>query len=391
MKKIFSLIAVAALCGAGLVSCNKQALPEGPEAVAEGIAEVGISLNTGAVSTKAAYADLASANTSESKIQNVQIFVFRVGGGGDGELDIAASRGFDTPLNAESGWKDASWKIRCATGSRNIYAVVNDSQDRTTGAGAISTLAEFLLLQHELKNSESSKLLMLGSTGTITLTEGAQDLTINVTRYAASVVLNSITNSFTAPAYQKAGVFKLHRAYLLNVPGMINFGKTSAPGTYDINFWYAQRAIEGAGSNVPTETAYQALIKEDLGDAVLDYGAAPHTTKHVFYSYPNPCAASEDIASAYGPRATVLVLEAYVKNSAGVDNLFYYPVVLAQYNTDTHTYTTKPLESNKRYIVDLVIHRPGSDNPNIPVKFDDVTPVITVADWEAGDSYSPEI
>ena len=79
-------------------------------------------------------------------------------------------------------------------------------------------------------------------------------------------------------------------------------------------------------------------------------------------------------------RATLLVLEASIKYPSGWTK-YYYPVQLG----------AGPLLSNKQYRVNLTIHRPGSLDPNHPVTFDDVTPVITVSDWESGDRYDREI
>ena len=56
---------------------------------------------------------------------------------------------------------------------------------------------------------------------------------------------------------------------------------------------------------------------------------------------------------------------------------YYYPVQLS----------TGPLSSNKQYHVNLIIHHPGSLDPNRPVRFDDVTPIIRVTDWVDGDHY----
>lgn len=59
---------------------------------------------------------------------------------------------------------------------------------------------------------------------------------------------------------------------------------------------------------------------------------------------------------------------------------YYYPVPIEG-----------GLESNKQYKVNLTIRRPGSLDPNKPVKFSDVTPVITVHSWEDGGSYDQDI
>lgn len=313
--------------------------------------------------------------TNEKAIRNVQVFVFRAGTGGDaGVLEIAASAGFDRELDVTTG----SYKgitVKCSTGLREIWAVVNDSRDRTSGADAVRTKSEFLALTHELENSAPTRLLMIGrsnpdaSDPAVNLTEGAVEVTVPVHRLAASVILESVKNDFSSPAYQKAETFRLEAAYLINVPGRIDFGESSEPSALGQEYWYARLAAE-------TSNPRAAILYDDLGAEMLNYGAV-HSVKHTFYAYPNNCEPSED--AAFSPRATVLVLEASIKYTDGWMK-YYYPVTLAG-----------GLLSNKQYHVNLTVHRPGSLDPNKPVSFNDLTPAVVVSDWDDGDNYNPEI
>ena len=365
MKTNILTAAFAAALALGVVSCNKLGNTAVPVSEEESYSLLNIQL--GGPATKVG----GQTVTNESKLQNIQIFVFRAGSGGDaGNLEISSSKGFDTPLNVDPPY--TADPIKCSTGEREIWVVLNDSEDRTQGANAVSTKEQFLALTHDLQNSASSKLLMLGSR-TETLQEGTANLTINVKRYAASVVLESVKNDFLSPAYQKSDCFRLENAYLLNVPGRINFGHTSDPASYDFAYWYAKRAPE-------TDGAKKALTYEALGGVMLAYNYT-HSEKHTFYTYPNASALSTATAGDFTARATVLVLEASIKNSAGNWQLYYYPVALAD----------EPLESNKQYKVNLIIHRPGSLDPNVPVTFSDVTSTIQVEPWDKGTSYSPEV
>lgn len=326
-----------------------------------------------AVGTKVASQTL----TNEKAIQNVQIFVFRAGDGGDkGVLEIAASAGFDTPLGVTEGTYSGI-TVKCSTGLREVWAVVNDSEDHTAGANAVRTKAEFLALTHALETSAPSKFLMLGRSNAdqvdpaVLLTEGAVQVTVKVHRMAAAVVLEEVVNSFDSPAYQRAESFRLDAAYLINVPGRVKYDEAVPvePSALDASDWYAKMAAETAGSRA-------AILYDDLGGAIVNYGSS-NTVTHTFYCYPNNCAASED--ASWSPRATVLVLEASIKYEAGWQK-FYYPVTL-----------TGGIQSNKKYAVRLTVHRPGSTDPNKPVTFNDVTPVVTVVDWETGQSYTPNI
>ena len=312
---------------------------------------------------------------NEKAIQNVQIFVFRAGEGrDDGVLEVAAAAGFDRPLGVTAGSYDGL-TVKCSTGYREVWAVVNDARDHTSGAGAIRTKAEFLALTHDLENASGSCLLMLGHADSgsgdpaILLVEGAMQVAVPVRRLAASVVLESIRNDFSSPAYQKRDMFRLEAAYLLNVPGRIYFGGAGAASALPEEQWYARLAAERAEPRA-------AILYDDLAGEMLQYGSV-HTAAHTFYAYPNDCAPSED--AVFCPRATVLVLEASIKYS-GAWTRFYYPVTL-----------DGGLQSNRQYRVNLTVHRPGNLDPNKPVAFSDVTPVISVSGWDDGNTYNPEI
>lgn len=363
-KKMF--LAGLAVCGLLFAACGKM-MPDGGDGTVPG--DVQLSVRFDAPATKVS----SQSASNEKTIQNVQVFVFRAGSGADaGNLEIAASAGFDTPLGVTNGVY-GGLSLRCSTGQREVWAVVNDSEDRT--AGTVTTKSEFLALTHELKNSSSTKLLMIGHSGTasapaVTLHEGREEIHISVRRLAASVILESVKNDFSAPAYQKADMFRLESCYLLNVPGRIDFGETSEPSALPTEQWYARLAAE-------TTSPKADLLYDSLSGQIVDFGST-YPVPHTFYTYPNNCAVSED--AAWCARATLLVLEASIKYPTGWQK-YYYPVQLA----------VGPLLSNKQYRVNLVIHRPGSLDPNRPVTFDDMTPLISVTDWGSGERYDREI
>lgn len=367
MKK--NILFLAAVLLTGFAACNKNTLSD--SAAVPGSGECILTARFDLPSTKVASQTL----TNEKAIQNVQIFVFRAGEGGDaGMLEIAASAGFDQALDVTTGTYNGI-TVKCSTGQREVWAVVNDAKDHTAGADAVQTKAEFLALTHELESSTPTKLLMIGRSNpdsqnpAITLTEGAVQVSIPVHRLAASVVLESVVNDFSSPAYQKAEIFRLEAAYLLDVPGRINFGETSEPSALPAEMWYARLAAETANPRA-------AILYDNLSQEMLNYGQT-HSVKHTFYAYPNNCSPSED--AVFSPRATVLVLEASIKYASGWMK-YYYPVTLQG-----------GLLSNKQYHVNLTVHRPGSTDPNKPVTFNDLTPTITVSDWDGGDTYSYEI
>ena len=361
-NSLLAALGAAALLLSG--ACNK--LPEGRAAKAPAAGEVLLKVSLGdAPGTKVA----AQTPINERMIRNVQIFVFRAGSGGDaGSLEIAASSGFDGELEVGSG-AYSGLTLKCSTGEREIWAVVNDSADRTVGPDAVVTKAALLALTHELKDSRPDKLLMVGSV-TRSLREGTEEVELPVRRLAASVILESVKNEFLSPAYQKSGTFRVEDCYLINVPGRISFEGTSDAAALPQEDWYARM---GAETGSPRG---DLVYDHPESPKIVDYGSSD-TTPHSFYAYPNGCEFSED--ASWSPRATLLVLEASLYN--GSDWIkYYYPVVI-----------TGGLSSNRQYRVSLTIHRPGSQDPNKPVRFDDVTPVVQVSDWDGGDNYQSEI
>ena len=357
-RNIAVLAALVLLAGA----CGKTE-PAGGQKDAQG-AQTVLAVNFHVPATKVA----AQSESNEKMIRNVQIFVFRAGSGGDaGNLEIAASAGFDQELEASTGSFNGI-TLRCSTGEREIWAVVNDARDHTAGPDAVATKDDFLALTHDLKDARKDKLLMLGTSGALTLHEGREDVDITVRRAAASVILESVTQDFSSPAYQKNGVFRVEDCYLLNVPGRVNFAGSIEPSTLPTDAWYARMEAQ---TNLP-----EGLIYDRVTPKLLNYGDMD-TTPHAFYAYPNDCAPSED--ASWCARSTLLVLEASVYNGHDWQK-YYYPVAL-----------TGGLEANKQYRVNLILHRPGTLDVNRPVKIEDVTTVVRVSDWDSGDRYDQDI
>ena len=357
-RNIAVLAALVLLAGA----CGKTE-PAGGQKDAQG-AQTVLAVNFHVPATKVA----AQSESNEKMIRNVQIFVFRAGSGGDaGNLEIAASAGFDQELEASTGSFNGI-TLRCSTGEREIWAVVNDARDHTAGPDAVATKDDLLALTHDLKDARKDKLLMLGTSGALTLHEGREDVDITVRRAAASVILESVTQDFSSPAYQKNGVFRVEDCYLLNVPGRVNFAGSIEPSTLPTDAWYARMEAQ---TNLP-----EGLIYDRVTPKLLNYGDVD-TTPHAFYAYPNDCAPSED--ASWCARSTLLVLEASVYNGHDWQK-YYYPVAL-----------TGGLEANKQYRVNLILHRPGTLDVNRPVKIEDVTTVVRVSDWDSGDRYDQDI
>jgi len=368
---------IGALCAtlaaiAAVSSCQKQPSAAGgaSEETEAGYADVTFSLSDG-VSVTAT--KTVTGEDSEKLIQNVQIFVFRATGDDAGMLEISCSDGFASPLNLSTGSYTTPSPIRCSAGAKDIVVIVNDAADRTASSYGIRTRDQLLSQTSELKDNAKDRLLMTGTLGK-TFAEGEQTCSIEVSRLCAAVVLRSVKNAFLSPVYQARGSFRIVETYLLNVPAYQNFNPDTPlhPGVQDASRWYSRQAVD-------PESAKTALTY-DLANgspAGLNYNET-YSTVHTFYSYPNSCSFSEE--TSWSARATLLVVKAQIRmGSEWKDS--YYTVALDR----------SGLRSNHKYYVDLTVNRPGSDDPNTPVKFSDAATTVTVLPWESGDVYTPEI
>lgn len=369
MKSLYKFIGVIAMVAALSAACSKIGIPAGGSKNERGFTDLTVTLN--APETKVAGASASN----EKAIQNVQVFVFRAGSGSDaGNLEVAVSAGFDSPLGVTTGTYSGI-TVKCSSGEREIWVVCNDSADRTQGT--VSTKAEFLSLTHELVNSSASKLLMIGNVPAYTMTAGTETKAVDVKRMCAAIVLDSVTNSFISPAYQAENTFRIEDIYIINVPAQVNFGSFTTPrlaSSLGTDSWYAKMGKE-------TTPAKQALTYEaKSGEGTILNYTSVHNTTHTFYLYPNECGASEN--ATWTTRATLLVMEASIRNSAGTWTKYYYPVTIAP---------DGGIRSNSMYHVTMTIKRPGSNDPNKPVTFNEVTAGISVSDWVDGGTTDKEI
>ena len=245
-------------------------------------------------------------------------------------LQVFVFRGDD--LDAYASVENAKeLTLSCTAGERVVYALVN-APDYSTVPGKAALLAKV----SELEANTLTNFEMVGSK-TVTLPQ-SEKVSIDVNRIASRVVLKKITRNFTSAALQALD-FTVDAIYLVNVAGNTSYDLTAAPAA-----WY----------NV-------AGNKNELASLLYDAPAAPivngqsYPTAHTFYAYPNDLAVN----------TTRIVIETTLGETK-----YYYPINLPA------------MDSNKSYEIEEVkITRPGSDNPDEPVSFEDASFSINVIDW----------
>ena len=258
----------------------------------------------------------------EVKVNNLQVFVFR----GDA-LDA-----YGVADNA------SSVIVSCTKGDREVYAVVNapDLKD-------IATKTDLLAAKSALTDNDESNFVMFGKTDATLPSE--LPVNVEVDRMVSKVVLKTVNRDFTSAALAALD-FSIDEIFITNVAGDVNYGLTDEPVDWynkmDYNSEMAMFTHDAPAASVANEEAY--------------------STQHTFYCYPNKAADSDE--ASWSPRRTRLVL----KTTLGTDT-YYYPVTLPE------------LENNKSYELELTITRPGSDNADMPVSFEDCAFEITVKPW----------
>lgn len=161
----------------------------------------------------------------------------------------------------------------------------------------------------------------------------------------SKVVLKTVNRDFTSAALAALD-FSIDEIFITNVAGDVNYGLTDNPVE-----WY----------NKMDYSSELAMFTHDAPAASVANEEA-YSTQHTFYCYPNKAADSD--AASWSPRRTRLVL----KTTLGTDT-YYYPVTLPE------------LENNRSYELEITITRPGSDNADMPVSFEDCAFEITVKPW----------
>ena len=258
----------------------------------------------------------------EVKVNNLQVFVFR----GDA-LDA-----YGVADNA------STVTVSCTKGNREVYAVVNapDLKD-------IATKTDLLAAKSALSDNDESNFIMIGKTNADLPSE--LPVNVEVDRIVSKVVLKTVNRAFTSAALAALN-FSIDEIFITNVAGDVNYGLTDNPLE-----WYNKMNYNSEMAMFTHDAPAASVVNEEA-----------YSTQHTFYCYPNKAADSD--ATSWSPRRTRLVL----KTTLGTDT-YYYPVTLPE------------LENNKSYEIELTITRPGSDNADMPVSFEDCAFSISVKPW----------
>lgn len=326
-KFIYAAMTVFAFC-----ACQKESEIKSPINLGE---RVELTVNVGSAQTRAVTAD----TPEESKVNSIQVFVFRP----DGTVD-AYKKASASPVTG----------VSCTAGTRTIYAVVNCPTDLST----IKSLTDFNAKTLAFANEKLGGFQMVGNTSkNITLDDA--NVTLTVDRAVAKIHLSNIKLDFQAAVYKNMP-FKITRIYAINVIG--NYAVT-----YPTSVVAPSVNVAKCGTSLSADSKV-LLLWQPSSPITVTNGADATSIDRSFYVYPN--------YSTIEGNKTRIVVEATLGGTT-----YYYPL----------TFGTS-IKANTYYdITGLLIKRQGSDNPNVPVVTKDCVFNVNVIDWSTGESINPSI
>lgn len=357
-------MAAAALLS--IAACNKIApQPVDAEELVQS-SKVVISIDA----SKSGLTKVANAtDENESKINNVQVYVFRDRDGQPSDNEIDGSKHF---ASAESG---NNYSVDCTVGKRKVYVVVNASD----GAADVKEIAnEQQLLERVTLLGENTpdKFLMIGSKQVTTT--ASFETSVSVYRMVAAIVVDKVNVNFSSPALRESGELVITDIFLSNVTGKNNYGNTTTWSALESAYWYNQLGTDAARS-AASEQVKTLTQETGLGIRLKHGESTADGQTHSFYCYPNDCSHKE--GAPFTQRSTKLVFKTTLNGRT-----YYYPCDLSRVNNNGDS--VYGIKANYKYHVTLNVNRPGSEDPDNPVVLSTATFHIQVEDWITGQTYN---
>lgn len=319
--KTFLSLTMTALCALTLLSsCGKTVPPQPGKPVEFTVSILG---TPGSRATGTTYTD-------ESRVNNLQVFVFDESGALEDYKDAGAA--MTATLSATSG-------------ERTVWALVN-----APALPGITTLDQLKSTASQLSDNAGNSLVMSGFTQQEIVDGGSVPVTVR--RIVARVSIGKISTDFKHSLESK--VVQIDAIYLINVAGSSNYAVSlTEPGSWVNQLGHYDLALD-------------PLLSDSLTGVTVSNGN-PYEAEHAFYPYPNPVE-PQNWDDVWCPRHSMLVVEVTFDGATG-----YYPVELPV------------LERNKTYIIEelRLTRRPGTV-PYKPIETGEATAQITVREWETG-------
>lgn len=301
---------ISAMVVLAAVSCSKEASPARAVKPVEVVVTVadGVTRATGVT------------DTQEKRINSVQVFAF------DRDLGIREDY---------SSSSSSSITLKVIPGSKRFYILANCAD-----MSGIMSESALLAKVSYLKDNSLGAFEMITHEDRVVTATANTTIEAKVRRLVSKVSLDKVIVAFENESL--AGMdFRIKGIYLTSVASSTSYSLTAAPEKY----------FDGASDN---GSQVNALIRETGLDINLSGGMSSspvqHTTKHVFYAYPNSSTSH-----------TRLVLDTTLDGIA-----------------QSYSFDLSNLESNKAYSAEVKITRQNTE-------LSDVDITVTVTDWEEDD------
>lgn len=285
------------------------------------------------------------ATAAEESIRDAQFLVFdRLG-------NLCAWQRTTYP----EGTDDYMADLRVPAGTLDIWVVTNLSASLQETPDVSSLLSRTLLLTDNALVAGGTEGLVMTGCATSIHVEAAETAScrIDVRRLVARVHIGSVRNALPS-------------------------GRAIGEPALQLSNVVADRTLEGGST--PSRWCNKLLDKggdlpaqAPVTGGSIGSGAVWNCDARL-YAFPNPVTQDRIGGTSFTPRKTRLVFSCLLG-----DIRFYYPVTL------------EDLEENKSYRVDLIIGRPGSSDPDIPVETETCRFSIVPEPWEDAIAYEENL
>ncbi len=370
MRKILTFAACLSLaaCQASLTTNG----PENPEAEPEGALQVQLILPD-SPATKVAEAD-----TDESAVRSLQIFVFK----NAGDTNPAHN------LRETDKWSAdgvTTLTVNTYVGEKKVWALVN--APRQSFANEQELLSHYSMLEDNTATAlvmTGSATARVGENNTAASVGSVTTVPITVSHLGARISIQKVNVDFSGTSLEGC-YLDIKEVYILNAVNSISLAGTArTKAELDLSAnWYN---LEAWDASLP---ATAGTILGDRGDLGISIGPTTGSKElnRYFYVYPNASTAQDDnTGSKASARLTRMIVHGYIRGNAGRnqgDNLAhaeesYYCLDIPKSSTGA------TLERNHTYdITEITITLPGgaSDQPGDRPQFGKITANVTVSDW----------
>ena len=404
MKKILYSAMAAALV---VTACQKN-LKDGSDLSMNepsSPAQVSISLRSNATKVTEAGTD------AENKVNRVDAFVFN----NDGTLDGYAK--IDSPAHIkDDGENPTSIIVKATTGAGKRFVVIvnaagsgdpNYTDDLMENVAKLSDL-EAAARTFYLRNNKRDGFQMYGYT-TQALSSGKNSVSIDMNRAVSRVKIDKITRNFSIPSL--AGqTMTIEKIYISNVVGTVcntddsdEYFNTIKTGLDDP--WFNKYKVDSEAPynkyiDITADVNVKDLTSKEIGYAFSNDNGNSDNTGYSFYVMPNNVTPYPETLpegktwldceqalqgpnywagnnNAWKPELTKLVIETKLAGKT-----YYYAIPLVKRESYPEGKIIGGIGSNETFnFSEIVLTRPGSEDPDTPVSIAEVDFQLQIQDW----------